>query len=282
VRFIGAGFKEELPPGLRTAVVLEHDVEAGTLTCHFKHLADLPRIPDEPLVINELHYDPPPEQGNNWSFIELYNRGTEPYDLSGASFSSGVDFTFPDNTVVDPGEYILVAADPDGYAGLGVEVFDYAGSEKPNSDKPMWLRDRRGLEIDYVSYGVTDPWPSEPDNLGPSLMLIDSGLDNTLVTSWATSDQDGGTPGRINIEPPTATGLAFAETVTTVGWSGVVVDGWYLLDYTPTLSPPDWQPAGPTVQADSTSIQLNDSNLTGIPERYFRLTRWFPPNLDRQ
>lgn len=48
VRFIGAGLKEELAPELRTVVVLEHDQTAGTLTPVFRHLADLPTLPEIP------------------------------------------------------------------------------------------------------------------------------------------------------------------------------------------------------------------------------------------
>jgi hypothetical protein len=276
VRFVAAGLRETLTPGLRTVVVLDHDIEAGTLTCHLKHLTDLPRIPDEPLVINELHYDPPPEQGDDRSFIELFNRGDVPYDLSGAAFSSGVTCTFPVNTIVAPGEYIVVAAEPGLYAGLGVRVFDYAGVAKPDPDDPIWLRDIRGLEIDYVAYGVTDPWPSLPDDQGPSLMLIAPGLDNTPAASWAASDQDGGTPGRENIVPPQPGALSVAGDVTIIQWNGVVSNAWYQLEFTPTFTPPDWQPAGPVTQATASSIQLDDANATDPVQRFFRLSRLFP------
>lgn len=276
VRFIAAGLKEELSPDLRTVVVLEHDLEAGTLGCTFEHLSDLPRIPDAPLVINELHYDPPPEQGNDRAFIELFNRGDEPYDLSGAAFSSGVVYTFPTNTIVAPGEHILVAANPGHYLGLGVQVFDYEGDSKPNSDDPMWLRDGEGLEIDYVAYGVSTPWPSLPDNQGPSLMLIDPRLDNTLVTSWAVSDQHGGTPGGANIVPPVPGPLVVEGTSVTAQWSGVATGAWYRLDSTPTLNPPDWRSAGSVTQATASVIQLTDTNAMNSVQRFFRLSRWFP------
>ncbi len=276
VRFVAAGLQDGLPANLRTVVVLEHEVTGGTLTCNFKHLADLPRIPDEPLIINELHYDPPPEQGNDWSFIEFLNRSSEPYDLSGAAFSSGVVCTFPSNTIVAPGEYVIVAAEPGHYAGLGVQVFDYAGIAKPDSDDPMWLRDIRGREIAYVAYGVTNQWPSLPDNQGPSLMLIAPHLDHTLASSWAASDQDGGTPGHQNIVPPQPGTLSFASEITTVQWHGVVSNAWYQLESTPMLNPPDWQPAGLVTQATADSIQLEDANATDPVQRFFRLSRLFP------
>lgn len=276
VRFIGAGLKDILSPALRTVVVLEQDEEAGTLTCQFKHLTDLPKIPDETLVINEMHYDPAAAQGDDTAFVELFNRGNVPYDLSGASFWSGVVFTFPAGTIVAPGEYILVAANPIRHVGLGVRVFDYSGSAKPNSNDAMWLRGSDRREIDHVKYGVTTPWPSLPDDQGPSLMLIDSGAENNLAFSWAASDQLGGTPGRINIAVPRLGQITLAGGVASVQYHDVVPNGWYRLDFTPTLNPPDWQAAGAATVATTTSIQLSDPGAQDAPRRFFRLARIFP------
>ncbi len=276
VHFLAAGLMEEAPPSLRTAIVLQHDDLAGTLTYQFRPLSELPRIADEPLVINELHYHPAPAQGDDHAFIELYNRGAAPYDLSGASFSSGVGFTFPDPTILAPGEYALVVAEPGFFSGLGIQVFAYAGSSAPNPVEPMWLRDRRRKEIDYVGYGMITPWPSPPNGGGPSLMLIDAGLDNALATSWAASDQDGGTPGRQNIPPPAPGALSIDGGVATVQWSGVAPNGWYRLDYSPSLDPPDWRPASPLTPATTVELQLSDTNAVDADQRYFRLSRWFP------
>lgn len=276
VRLIAAGLQDTLNPALRTVVVLDHDLEAGSLIYHFKHLTDLPKIPDEPLVINELHYNPSATQGDDTAFIELFNRGVEAYDLSGAKFSSGVVCTFPASTIVAPGETILVAANPIHFDGLGVRVFDWQGTAVPTLGAPIWLRDSRGLEIDFLKYGNSAPWPSLPNNQGASLMLIDPGVDNNLATHWATSDQLGGTPGRANIPPPWLGNMEIGTETTSLDWNGVVVGGWYRLDYTPELSPADWQPAGAAIQATSTSIQLSDPDTMGATRRFFRLSRLFP------
>jgi len=276
VRFIAAGLQDTLTPMLRTVVVLDHDMEAGTLTCHFKHLTDLPKIPDESLVISELHYNPSATQGDDTAFLELFNRGAEPFDLSGATFSSGVAFTFPAGTNIAPGEYILVAANPIHFDGLGVRVFDWQGTAVPTSGAPIWLRDSRRLEIDYVKYGQAAPWPTSPNNQGSSLMLIDPSTDNNLATHWATSDQLGGTPGRVNIPPPWLENMAIGTGSATLVWNGVVVGGWYRLDYTTDLTPTDWHPIGTAIPAASTSIQLIDPDTKDATRRFFRLSRLFP------
>ena len=51
-----------------------------------------------------------PEQTGQ-EFIELLNAGAEPINLTGARFDKGVTFAFPDNTVIAPGAYLVVAAD---------------------------------------------------------------------------------------------------------------------------------------------------------------------------
>jgi hypothetical protein len=274
VHFLAAGLMEELPENLRTVIELTHDTDTGDLTWEFRHLSDLPRIPDEPAVITELHYDPTPD--NSTAFIELMNRGNESYDVSDATFVTGLndgDFTFPTNTILAPGERVIVAADSSHYTGLPVRVFDYPGNNKLDSDDPVWLRDSDELEIDYVDYGISSPWPGEPDNTGPSLMLIHHDLDNELAENWAVSDYDGGTPGGTNFVPPASASIEISEDEVVIEWQETVSNAYYRLDWTPTLTPPDWQSAGTSIVADTTSLLLTDTNTA--PQGFYRLNRVF-------
>ena len=53
------------------------------------------------IVINELMYDP--ISGNDDDqYLELYNRGANPVDLSGWQFTAGVSFTFPAGATLAP------------------------------------------------------------------------------------------------------------------------------------------------------------------------------------
>src|SRR5262249_52660050 len=62
------------------------------------------------IVINEIMYAPiSGEVGDQ--YIELYNKGTLPVDLSGWKFTAGVNFTFPGNTKLAPDSYLVVAND---------------------------------------------------------------------------------------------------------------------------------------------------------------------------
>jgi hypothetical protein len=276
VHFIAAGCQEEMLASLRNVVVLERDVEAGTLTYSFVHLSDLPRIPDETLMISEVHYDPGVAQGDEWAFVELYNWGSEPYDLSGAAFSSGVTYTFPPDTIVAPGEYLVVALDAARYADIGARVFQYAGGTLPTPLNRIWLRDSRHLEIDYLKLEESGPWPPTPNNQGPSLMLIDPRFDNTLATNWAASDQVGGTPGRANLVPPVLNSLVIDESGVTLEWQGLIPGRHYRLEFSPTLEPADWQPILPSFQATEDSMLFSDAGAIGFDQRFYRLGRLFP------
>ncbi|MCH2586403.1 MAG: lamin tail domain-containing protein, partial [Planctomycetes bacterium] len=63
------------------------------------------------IVINEIMYHPISNDRNR-EFVELYNRSDAPVDLTGWEFTSGFEFSFPDNTVVAPGGYLVVGRDP--------------------------------------------------------------------------------------------------------------------------------------------------------------------------
>ncbi|HET7623793.1 MAG TPA: lamin tail domain-containing protein, partial [Verrucomicrobiae bacterium] len=69
-----------------------------------------PRVSD--VGINELMYHPISGSDDD-QYVELYNHGTNVVDLGGWSFVSGIKFTFPTNTIISPGGYIVVAADKD-------------------------------------------------------------------------------------------------------------------------------------------------------------------------
>jgi len=67
--------------------------------------------------------------------------------------------------------------------------------------------------VDSVFYGISSPWPPEPNGTGPALELINPALDNTLPENWYASNTHG-TPGAINeswsplsVEEPERSGM---------------------------------------------------------------------------
>src|SRR5437763_618930 len=67
-------------------------------------------LPAQTVVINEIMYHPPSTNLlEEW--FEIYNPGTNAVDLSGWQVTKGVEFTFPSNSVIAVGGYLVVAAD---------------------------------------------------------------------------------------------------------------------------------------------------------------------------
>ena len=62
------------------------------------------------VVINEIMYHPA-DPNPSAEFIELFNPGDLPVDLSGWRFSRGVEFVFTHGTVIDAQDYLIICRD---------------------------------------------------------------------------------------------------------------------------------------------------------------------------
>jgi len=160
------------------------------------------------VIINEIHYNP--SNGDNSEFIELYNTGNSQIDLSGWSFTKGIDYTFPQGLSLDSDEYIIVAKNANMYSGQGYQVFEWTDGTLSNNWENIQLEDNQGDMIDYVNYCSKYGWVSSPNGTGPSLELRDTSLENLYYANWRASIVGGGTPGRFNAIPIT-TGLYINE-----------------------------------------------------------------------
>lgn len=66
----------------------------------------------EDLVISEIMYDAIPHgliSGDNFEFIEFSNVGDKPLDLNGVYFTSGIQFHFPADAILEPKQYAVIA-----------------------------------------------------------------------------------------------------------------------------------------------------------------------------
>ncbi|MGB1259799.1 MAG: lamin tail domain-containing protein [Akkermansiaceae bacterium] len=155
-------------------------------------MADLSAAPAD-VVINEVHYDPA-DKTKKAEFIELYNKGTTPVDLTGWEFTKGVEFTFP-STQLAAGEFVVVAQDPATLqAEYGASSLGPWTGKLSNKGEKITLRDAAGNVIDTVDYGVGFPWPTAAQGEGASMDLLDTLLDNDLAGSWRSYISGGGDP----------------------------------------------------------------------------------------
>ena len=119
------------PPGA------EHEV--------YTHVVTYSTAASSPIVFNELvaHNDATlaDPQGEYDDWIELKNVDSEPIDLGGMYLSDNPDnplkWQFPEGTVVEPGDYLLVWADEDG----GDEPGLHANFKLAAEGETVWLFD---------------------------------------------------------------------------------------------------------------------------------------------
>ncbi len=169
---------------------------------------------DSVVVFNEIHYHP---AGDNdaLEYIELYNQMAINVDLSNW-YLDGIDFNFPEGTVINAQDYLVIAKNPGNYPG---SLGPYSGTLS-NSGENLRLYnnnlsfrttagagpkgaistslDRRRI-MDEISYGDTYPWPLGPDGSGSTLAKIAPATGSAHPQNWTHSTTLNGTPGSENI-----------------------------------------------------------------------------------
>ena len=169
-------------------------------------------LPVSDVVITEINYNSP-TSGEEYEFIELYNKGNDPIDMEGWVISDAVDFTFPAYTLAADG-YVLIARDTMAMkTAFGITPFKFEGNTSLNNNgETIVLSDNMGNVMDTVAYSPSAPWPGGADGFGPSLSLCDVDADNNDAGNWAASitatgimiggDEIFATPGQANECPP--------------------------------------------------------------------------------
>jgi hypothetical protein len=164
------------------------------------------QLPQDYVVINEVMYHP---VVSGAEYVELYNRSsTTTFDLSRWRLD-GLDFTFPDGLLLEPGKYLVLARDAAQFAaayGASIPIaavypgqLSHGGEHlrlvKPGADASS------DIIISQVKYNDSAPWPVAADGQGPSLQLIDPDQDCSRVGNWACAPTNTAvlyTPGVAN------------------------------------------------------------------------------------
>jgi hypothetical protein len=155
-------------------------------------------LADSTVVFNELMFHPATSETNN-EWFELKNQMAVDMDISGWRVTKGVEFTFPEGTIVNGGGYLIVAISPATLSALGVtNVLGPFSGRLSNNGDTLELRNNNNRLMDSVNYGVEGDWPVGPDGAGPSLSKIDEDTAGDKSENWRASELNGGTPGRRN------------------------------------------------------------------------------------
>jgi len=157
------------------------------------------------LVINEINYNSAPHfDPGDW--VELYNPSADTVDLDGWHFRDDEDihdFIFPESTEIEPHGFFVLCQDQSAFHSQFPEIENYAGNFEfglSGSGDIVRVYNTNWILIDSVQYDDNPPWQIAPDGNGPTLELIDPGLDNTLAENWQSSTGYG-TPGKPNSNP---------------------------------------------------------------------------------
>lgn len=150
-----------------------------TLSCFFNLLL----AAQSQIIITEIMYNPPESGNDSLEYIELFNSGNSAVNMENWSLF-GVEFTFPAITV-QPGGYLLISINAAALQNqLGVSSLQWTGNALSNGGEPIKVLDNNGVVVDSVTYDDAAPWPTSPDDGGPSLVLCDYNSDNSLAANW--------------------------------------------------------------------------------------------------
>ncbi len=154
------------------------------------------------LVLSEINYHPADPDGNTLEFIELQNIGPRTVDCTGCKFTAGIDYSFPANYSIPSGGYALIVQNLAAFntrygGGLPIAGAWSALKKLSNGGDHITLEDRGAASVKDFSYDDTAPWPTSPDGLGNTLVLVSPATnpDHDLAASWRASTNVGGSPG---------------------------------------------------------------------------------------
>ncbi len=156
------------------------------------------------LVINEINYNSADDLDTE-DWIELHNASGSQLNVSGWTLLDDDDthtpFELPANTVLEPGEALVLCRDKKAFRAVFPDVercfgdFDFGFS---SNGELIRLFNPQGVLADSVRFGVVNPWPTEPDGQGYTLELTDVLEDNARAEFWRASNVRGGTPAETN------------------------------------------------------------------------------------
>lgn len=201
------------------------------------------------LRIGELMYHPPGDD-EEMEFVELWNAGGDPLDVSNVRFVAGISAVLPPQTTLASGERIvLVHFDP--FGGTAEDVLlrnrfintygldenvrlvgPYTG-RLDNSGENLKLVDASGGTILDFRYEDGGAWPGRADGRGSSLELSNAATAAGDPNSWRSSHEYGGSPGRAG------TGDVFDIVVNEITPSSLTVEGDAIELYNVTNDPID-------------------------------------------
>jgi hypothetical protein len=152
------------------------------------------------VVFSEVMYEPPGGSASaEAEFLELFNPGSQPADLSGAVFSAGITFTFPTPFFLKPKARGVICRNPAVFTARygsvpGLVAGSYSGALN-NGGETLVLNSASGAILAQIKYGIDGDWPTRPAGKGGSIELVDPSADPAIASNWRASAEYLGSPG---------------------------------------------------------------------------------------
>src|ERR1041385_7588911 len=107
---------------------------------------------DTTVVFNEIMYHPATNEAN-FEWVELYNQMAVDMDISKWSIDGGIEYTFPEGTVINGGAYLVVAISPTALtAATGVtNVMGPFIGRLSNGGEKLTLKNNNGRVVDSIT-----------------------------------------------------------------------------------------------------------------------------------
>lgn len=143
------------------------------------------------LAITEIMYNPPESGSDSLEFVEIYNYGDSPADLTGYTFTQGITASFQD-FVLNAGDYVVLAINPDAmFNQFGVTALPFTGALS-NGGETIELSNPGGTVVVAVTYDDAGAWPADAGGGGASLVLCDPTADANDGANWSASTTETG------------------------------------------------------------------------------------------
>ncbi|MGA2853748.1 MAG: lamin tail domain-containing protein, partial [Verrucomicrobiota bacterium] len=158
-----------------------------------------------PVAFSEIMWKPAARtDGKNLEFVEIYNSNPWFQDISGYQITcADMNYTFPPNTQIPGGGYLVVAAAPadiQSVYGITNVVGPYTGSLKKT--ETLEMLDEQGAVLLMLPYSNVPPWPVATDGTGHSIVLACPTYGEGDPRAWDISDTVGGSPGQMDAFTP--------------------------------------------------------------------------------
>jgi hypothetical protein len=159
----------------------------------------------EQIIFSEINYkSSTTADAGDW--IEVYNKGTLPVDLSGWIFSDDDDehlYAIPPGTIVPASGYFVLFSDAVKFSDRFPSVSNIHGPFEfglGSGGDALRLYDASGLLYQSMVYGTEVPWPQGAAGNGYTLQIVDPDGNCCEATNWIDGCPEG-TPGKSYIFP---------------------------------------------------------------------------------